>query len=182
MKKTKKETKGYPLEPPPILFDPCFSRKEPKFLVELTFQKLSEQKKKREKKNQEVRYLCWGSRELARPSPWSPQSTRQYRVGRQARPKHNGAWFTRPFWPLHQRYPTRTRDQTVRWSRRRRHRLGDGAPVKHHDFNGGVVAAWSGGGGGRRGGKDHWVQKVGGNYPTSPLTMRVRPFIMIMIA
>ena len=37
-------------------------------------------------------------------------------------------------------------------------------------------AAW------RRGGKDHWVQKVGGNYPTSPLTMRVRPFIMIMIA
>ena len=34
----------------------------------------------------------------------------------------------------------------------------------------------------RRGGKDHWVQKVGGNYPTSPLTMRVRPFIMIMIA
>ena len=46
-----------------------------------------------------------------------------------------------------------------------------------------VAAAWSGGGGGRRrGGKDHWVQKVGGNYPTSPLTMRVRPFIMIMIA
>ena len=50
MKKTKKETKGYPLEPPPILFDACFSRKEPKFLVELTFQELSEQKKKREKK------------------------------------------------------------------------------------------------------------------------------------
>jgi hypothetical protein len=50
MKKTKKETKGYPLEPPPILFDACFSRKEPKFLVDLTFQKLSEQKKKREKK------------------------------------------------------------------------------------------------------------------------------------
>ena len=50
MKKTKKETKGYPLEPPPILFDACFSRKEPKFLVELTFQKLSEQKKKRGKK------------------------------------------------------------------------------------------------------------------------------------
>ena len=60
----------------------------------------------------------------------------------------------------------------------RRHRLGDGgAAVKHHDVNGG-----GGGGGGRRGGKDHWVQKVGGNYPTSPLTMRVRPFIMIMIA
>ena len=55
--------------------------------------------------------------------------------------------------------------------------------VKRHDVNGGVAAAWSGGGGGgRRGGKDHWVQKVGGNYPTSPLTMRVRPFIMIMIA
>ena len=50
MKKTKKETKGSPLEPPPILFDACFSRKEPKFLVDLTFQKLSEQKKKREKK------------------------------------------------------------------------------------------------------------------------------------
>ena len=50
MKKTKKETKGYPLESPPILFDACFSRKEPKFLVDLTFQKLSEQKKKREKK------------------------------------------------------------------------------------------------------------------------------------
>ena len=50
MKKTKKETKGYPLEPPPILFDACFSRKEPKFLVDLTFQKLREQKKKREKK------------------------------------------------------------------------------------------------------------------------------------
>ena len=42
--------KGYPLEPPPILFDACFSRKEPKFLVDLTFQELSEQKKKREKK------------------------------------------------------------------------------------------------------------------------------------
>ena len=71
MKKTKKkETKGYPLEPPPIVFDACFARKEPKFLVELrTFQELSEQKKKRkEKKNREVRYLCWGSRELARPS------------------------------------------------------------------------------------------------------------------
>ena len=50
MKKTKKETKGYPLEPPPILFDACFSRKEPKFLVELTFQELSEQKKRKEKK------------------------------------------------------------------------------------------------------------------------------------
>ena len=50
MKKTKKETKGYPLQPPPILFDACFSRKEPKFLVELTFQKLSEQKKEKRKK------------------------------------------------------------------------------------------------------------------------------------
>ena len=51
MKKTKKETKGYPLEPPPIVFDACFARKEPKFLVELrTFQELSEQKKKRKEK------------------------------------------------------------------------------------------------------------------------------------
>ena len=47
----KKETKGYPLEPPPIVFDACcFARKEPKFLVELrTFQELSEQKKETER-------------------------------------------------------------------------------------------------------------------------------------